>query len=129
MAALTTAEAARLAAEIDAELANVSRVVPQVVSRRSHSDETTTYAIALLLMNYYTGVERIFQRIAAQLGGVPRGDRWHTQLLEDMALDIDGVRPAVVRQETVEHLSELLRFRHVVRSLYAWTLRRGVRAS
>ena len=75
--------------------------------------------------NYYTGAERIFRRVAAQLGGVPpAGDRWHAQLLEDMALNLPKLRPALFDRETAERLGRLLRLRHVLRNLYAWTVRR-----
>lgn len=124
MAALKAAEAARLRAELLHELQNVDRVRVEIVSRVEATDDTTTYALALLLMNYYTGVERLFERIAGPFGGVPTGDRWHRQLLDDMTLDIDGIRPAVITQATGEALGSLLRFRHIVRNLYAWTLRR-----
>ncbi|GAC1520532.1 MAG: hypothetical protein NVS3B10_21830 [Polyangiales bacterium] len=121
---MTPAEAARLSAELAHELENLERVLGEILSGRTARDDTTTFALALLLMNFYTGAERSFHRVATALGGVPRGDRWHAQLLEDMALDIEGVRPPMLRRATAEGLGELLRFRHVVRSLYAWTLRR-----
>ncbi len=69
MAAVTVQEAARLLAEIESERAHVERGAADIISRRSATDETTTYALALLRMNYYTGAERIFHRIATLLGG------------------------------------------------------------
>ena len=126
MAPVTAQDAARLAAEIESERRHLDQTVAKIQSLTSATDDTTTYALALLLMNYYTGAEKIFQRIAALLGGIPpAGDRWHTQLLEDMALDIPAVRPAVLRKETADALSGLLRFRHAIRNLYAWTIRRA----
>lgn len=84
---------------------NLSRVTDAITVRKDATDETATYALALLLTNYYTGAERIFQRVASVLGGVPRaGDRWHAQLLEDMSLDIPGVRPALLRASTTDAL-------------------------
>jgi hypothetical protein len=115
----------RLRAEVSSEMAELARVRDEVQALANARDNTSTYAIALLLMNYYTGAERIFRRIAAQLGGMPpAGDRWHAQLLEDMALDLSSVRPAVLSREAAERLSRLLRLRHVLRNLYAWTVRR-----
>jgi hypothetical protein len=124
--ALTPRDATRLRAELDSELGELGRVVHEIESRRDARDDTTTYALALLLMNYYTGAERIFRRIAAHFGGTPPvGDRWHAQLLEDMALDLPAIRPPVLRAETVRRLERLLRLRHVLRNLYAWVLRRS----
>jgi len=125
VAPVSEQEAARLGAEIGHEVVQLARVVSDVEARREERDATTTYAIALLLMNYYTGAERIFTRIAALLGGTPpAGPRWHAQVLEDMALRIEGVRPAVLQEQTAGDLQRLLRFRHAIRNLYAWTLRR-----
>ena len=42
-----------------------------------------------------------------------------------MTLEIEGVRPAVLSQPTCESLGRLPRFRHVVRNLCAWRLRRA----
>jgi hypothetical protein len=126
MVPVTAQDAARLAAEIESERRHLDHTVAEIQSRSSATDDTTIYALALLLMNYYTGAEKIFQRIAALLGGIPpAGDRWHAQLLEDMALDIPAVRPAVLRKETADALSGFLRFRHAIRNLYAWTIRRA----
>ena len=122
---MTYQDAARLLAEIRHERSNLARAAGAVLARKDATDETATYALALLLMTYYTGAERIFQRIAAVLGGLPReGARWHAQLLEDMSLDLPGVRPPVLRTATADSLQRFLGFRHVVRNLYAWTIRR-----
>jgi hypothetical protein len=126
VAALSSADAVRLRAEVKSELAAISQVVEQIRMRSEDRDDTTTYALALLLQNYYTGAERIFRRIASNLGGQPpAGPRWHLELLEDMALELPGIRPAVLQRSTVNQLSTLLRLRHVLRNLYAWTLNRA----
>lgn len=125
MVALRPDAATRLRAELSSELGELTRVCGEITRRRDVRDDTATYALALLLMNYYTGAERIFRRIAAHLGGLPpASDRWHAQLLEDMALDLPGIRPAVLPRDTVERLARLMRLRHVLRNLYAWSVRR-----
>ena len=48
---------------------------------------------------------------------------WHRRLLERMAIATEA-RPAVLAAGTVGRLGELLRFRHVVRHLYAYELER-----
>ena len=53
-------------------------------------------AQASMFHDFYNGAERIFLRVAAELGGVPRGEQWHRQLLQDMTLDLDDLRPAVL---------------------------------
>lgn len=80
-------------------------------------------AAALRLQNLYTGMERCFTQIVRVFnGGPPEGHDWHRRLLERMALESDQ-RPALIDARTEAVLGELLRFRHVVRHLYAYELR------
>jgi hypothetical protein len=126
VAALSPADAVRLRAEVQSELGDLSRVLGEIRIRREARDDTTTFALALLLQNYYTGAERIFPRISINLGGLPpTSARWHSELLDDMALELSGIRPTVLERGTVDGLSRLLRLRHALRNLYAWTLRRS----
>lgn len=126
MAALSRADAVRLRAEVANERGELGRVVDEIRKRRDERDDTTTFALALLLQNYYTGAERIFRRIAGNLGGIPpTSSRWHSELLDDMALELPAIRPAVIARSTADALSRLLGLRHALRNLYAWTLRRS----
>ena len=80
-------------------------------------------AAALRLQSYYTGMERCFTQIVRVFNGAPpEGHDWHRRLLERMALDTPQ-RPALLDHGTAEAMAELLRFRHVVRHLYAYELR------
>lgn len=79
-------------------------------------------AAALRLQSFYTGIERCFVQIVRVLnGGPPDGADWHRRLLERMGVGTES-RPAVLDAPTVKGLGELLRFRHVVRHLYAYEL-------
>ena len=72
----------------------------------------------------YSGLEGILKGIAEDIDGhVPQGGAWHAKLLETMALEVPGVRLAVVSPETHGLLDELRRFRHAVRSHYGIDLR------
>lgn len=78
-------------------------------------------SVAINLHSFYNGVERIFEWIARELdGGLPAGPVWHRELLDQMTLQVGGLRPAVLRDETAEALGPYLRFRHLVRNLYTW---------
>ena len=71
--------------------------------------------IAEILTNYYTCLETIFLRISQFFENNLTDDRWHHDLLDKMILSIDGVRPAVISEETHAALRELMRFRHFKR--------------
>ena len=87
----------RLAAEIDAELANLDALEREFANRPQHDDSYSLRARGSILHDLYAGIERILVRIAHELnGGVPQAEQWHQQLIEDMRLDIPEVRPAVI---------------------------------
>lgn len=72
----------------------------------------------------YSGLEGVLKGIAEDIDGhVPQGAAWHAKLLETLALDVSGVRPAVLSPDTYGLLDELRRFRHAVRSNYGMDLR------
>ncbi|MEL6136293.1 MAG: hypothetical protein AAFR42_02615 [Cyanobacteria bacterium J06628_6] len=78
---------------------------------------------ALNMQSFYTGAESILYAIARDIDqSVPSGESWHQQLVEQMSVEIPTVREAVLSTETAEWLDEFRRFRHVVRSLYAFDL-------
>jgi hypothetical protein len=115
--------ARRLARELEVELGNMRRLQEELKAAPRSRDGYALRARASIVHDFYTAVERIFVRIAEELnGGVPRGDRWHQQLLEDMALELPGVRPAAVTEETKAQLTAYLRFRHVFRNVYGFVL-------
>jgi hypothetical protein len=110
----------RLAAELRSELEYIDRTVSdaQPLLLSVPGERITLYASAALLDTFYTRVEKAFRRIAAELGGLPEGHGWQRALLENMALDIPEVRPAVLSVPTVKALSRFLSFRHRFRNLY-----------
>lgn len=80
-------------------------------------------SLALKLHNFYTGCERIFQKIADDInGGVPRSTDWHKRLLKSMSLEIEKIRPSVISKDTAKLLEEFLAFRHVVRNIYGFEI-------
>lgn len=79
---------------------------------------------AVALHHAYGAIESIMTRVARLLeGGAPSGPDWHQELLDSMALAIDGIRPQVLSSETVAALRQLLAFRHFFRHAYSAPLR------
>ena len=119
---------ARVAAAIRQELDRVARVVAEAergaVAFRSVSPSLLELrGLGDVIHDFYTGIERIFEKVAPELnGGVPAGPAWHRELLDNMTLDLPGVRPALVSAETARVLEEFLRFRHLFRNLYGFEI-------
>ena len=85
-------------------------------------DRLRVDAAALRLQSLYTGIERCSLQVSRVLnGGTPDGGDWHRRLLERMGQPTEE-RPAVLREASIASLQELLRFRHLVRHLYAYEL-------
>ena len=115
------------AERIRSELAAIEQVVTRVqraleTAGRSSADSDLYWdAIALNLHDFYTGLERVLAHIAVHVDGhLPEGGEWHRELLRQMALPLPRIRPAVFSDSTIQRLDEYLRFRHVVRHVYAF---------
>jgi hypothetical protein len=116
-----------VAGRIRQELAALERVVTRV-ERAAHTlGQLTEYqdllldATALNLHDFYGGLERILLYIASTIdGSVPSGPEWHRDLLRQMQMTLPQLRPPVVLPETGTLLDEYMRFRHVVRNVYAF---------
>ena len=69
-------------------------------------------AAALNLHDFYSGLERLFERIASEIdGAVPESGSWHRELLTQMTIPVTDVRPIVLTREAALYLDEYLRLR------------------
>ena len=114
---------AALAAELEAELEEIEALggeAERAAGRIAAEPDTLDLrAAGSVLHDFYSGLERIFERIAIELdGGTPTGVGWHAALLRRMSLPVESIRPAVLSKETASHLDVYLRFRHVFRNVY-----------
>ena len=70
------------------------------------------------LHNLYCAYEELFEIVARYFENQVEPERCHADLLRRMKLNIPGVRPALVSEETYAFLDELRRFRHFFRHAY-----------
>lgn len=75
------------------------------------SDEPSCSHVALSLHHIYTAIENVLKQIGSAFEGPPGGDRWHLDLLAQLARETE-VRPQVLSPEVFRALTELLAFRH-----------------
>ena len=91
--------------------------------QKTLTDEDYLGSVAFDLQGFYQGVERVFEVIARSIDrSVPDGDKWHKMLLEQMANEIPGIRPAVISMETREALDRFRMFRHLALNIYSFNL-------
>lgn len=89
----------------------------------SQHDDYFLDGVALNLHGFYSGLERVFEKVATLIDeNVPDGANWHQELLRQMSLEIPKVRPAVISAKLREELEEYRGFRHVVRNVYTYQL-------
>ncbi len=89
----------------------IGRAVDQDATALGRSDNAAVM-VAGLLDNYYTCLETLFLRISQFFENSLDAERWHTDLLEKMTLEEEGVRGRVISDESFRSLLELLKFRH-----------------
>jgi len=117
-----------LATRIRKELVDLERVVSRaegaIGAARERTQDQDFYidSAALNLHDIYAGLERVFQQIATTVdNSVPSGKEWHRDLLRQMNVEIPDLRPTVLSDDALSALDEFLRFRHVVRNVYAFS--------
>jgi hypothetical protein len=114
-----------LIAEIKTEVEKLEKLVQRLATQQGRvDDEEISESAALRLHNFYTGCERVFKLIAAEVNGVlSQSLDWHKRLLNQLALEVPGIRPAVISSATKSALEELLNFRHLIRNIYGFELK------
>ncbi len=118
---------AALRADIDREMRNLERLSQELVTVLAATTEGTSArvrAAGSVIHDFYTGVEKIFRRIATRVDqDLPTGDDWHVHLLHRMAVSVEEIRPPVIDETLENQLEEYLRFRHLFRNIYGFDLK------
>ena len=114
-----------LASRILNEVSSLGLVVARVENAwkktAANNDEFYFDSVALNMHSFYSGLERVFEKIASAVdSSQPQGINWHKELLNQMALEIPNVRPAVISEKTRNQLDRYRGFRHVVRNVYTY---------
>lgn len=120
-------EMLKLKGIVEDELKTLGRVAQRMEEILQAREEPPTWrdlaVIASLLHEFYTGAESIFERIVDTLGEPkPQSRYWHADLLDQMAEEREGVRPAVIDGRLHTRLEDYRRFRHFFRHAYGHDL-------
>ncbi len=104
--------------KIDRTIGSIIELLEEIEVATPHHRKFFEELTAKKLAEVYSGIERIFERIATEIDKhSPKGDRWHTDLLAQMA-ERCPERPPVISEGTQQRLEQLLRFRHKVNNIY-----------
>jgi len=81
-------------------------------------------ATASILHDFYSGIEKIFEKIALTIdNSLPSGEEWHIELLSQMAKPFSKIRGPVISEDLFKKLKEYLKFRHLFRHIYGFELK------
>lgn len=113
------------AARIRIGLVDIEDLIDRIKEGWSRADRSSDAyyldGVALNLHGFYSGLERFFELIAANVdGNKPTGENWHQEILNQMAKEIPEVRPALISESSFLALNEYRGFRHVVRNVYTF---------
>lgn len=112
---------------LEDEIAAIDKLISQLVELLAQTDRVpkafVTPTLASYSENFYSGCEKIAERVAVALdGGLPTGSNWHEQLLLQISEPGGQARPRLWDKEVLRSLDEYRRFRHRVRHLYNFDL-------
>ncbi len=115
-----------LVAELEAQQKEIFKLQSAIQEKSNRltsqlDDEDLINSLAYKLHNLYSAYEDLFKLIArffenqiADISG------YHSELLNRMRLQIEGVRPRLLADESFMLLDELRGFRHVFRHAYSY---------
>jgi hypothetical protein len=110
-----------LKSEIEKDTEKLNKLFKRFSASYKEFEKTGEYSklieSAFYINQICTGFERIFKSIMRTFENTIE-DYWHKSLLERMNLEIKGIRPALLSDESFYCLNELRAFRHFFRHAY-----------
>ena len=112
---------------IKAEIENLERLNNEMNQLLEKIDDKPNFievrAAGSILHDFYSGVEKMFERIALAVDNhFPKGENWHMELLLQMSKPFEEKRDAIISDDLLKTLKEYLRFRHLFRHVYGFEL-------
>lgn len=114
---------ALLEADLRAQQATIERVFGLLELRASgltvESPPEMLESVAYQVHNLYGAIEDLLKIIATYFENhISDSAQWYSRLLQRMTQNVEGVRPAVISQESYLTLNALRAFRHFFRHAY-----------
>lgn len=105
--------------EIEADCAVIQSASRKAALRLTETTDGRLEACAFELARLYNIFEKILERVCTGFENhfEKKGD-YHERLLQRLALELPGIRPAFIPKEFVHSVRELKGFRHFVRHAY-----------
>lgn len=111
-----------LKSEIVRDLQRVENILARFDVAYSRFQSSGEYATlvesAYYVSQLYSGIETILKNVARHFENNLEPESWHKSLLDRMSLCIEGIRPALISEESSHNLNELRAFRHFFNHAY-----------
>jgi hypothetical protein len=102
-----------LIARIKSQLENIEKLFSKMEERKTPKSSAEWESVAFRLHNLYCAFEDLFKIVAETFENqIEEKARYHTELPQRMAIEVEGIRPAPLSPETVRLLDNLRSFRH-----------------
>ncbi|HPU77846.1 MAG TPA: hypothetical protein PKY84_06065 [Thermosynergistes sp.] len=116
---------ALLKAAISKQVMLIEQIYDRVEKRKRAESEAELESLGYQLHNLYCAFEDLFKLVAEAFENhINDVGRYRVQLLWKMSLEIEGVRPSLLSEESVRLLDNLRSFRHFFRHAYGYELDR-----
>ncbi len=115
-------------AELDAQWKEILKLHTVIehkegVLKTDRGNEDLTISLAYKLHNLYSAYEDMFKMTAKFCENqIEDMSLYHSALINRMRIEIEGVRPSLLSDESYKVLDELRGFRHVFRHAYSYEL-------
>ena len=111
-----------ITSEIEKQIEEIERVLQTLLERNeqiARGEAVILEGAAFHLHNYYSAVEDLLKIVAVAFeNNISDVSRWHSELIDRMTIDIEGVRPRLLSGETAALLHRVRSFRHFFRHAY-----------
>jgi hypothetical protein len=111
-----------LTADVNAQMALIEAIYTKLESRAlglTAEDEASLESVAYQIHNLYNAVEDLLKLLATRFENqITDTTQWHSALLRRMTQAVNGMRPAVLSEESYALLNGLRSFRHFFRHAY-----------
>lgn len=117
-----------LKSEIENDYKKINKILTKFEKAYTEFNNLKEYSklieSAFYISQFYSGFENIFKNVAKVFENNIEDDYWHKSLLDRMTLNIEGIRPALISEDSYDSLNELRAFRHFFRHAYDMDLNR-----
>jgi hypothetical protein len=112
-----------LKGEIQGQSRGIEKIYAKIEERKTRRDIVNLESLAYQLHNLYCAFEDLFRIVADNFENyIEERRKYHRELLWRMSISIEGVRPALLSNESLKLLDSLRAFRHFFRHAYAYEL-------